>query len=97
MMTGMNGVEDMADAQARGHGQGDGTVFVMLTALDDDDEVRRAVMAGADDYITKPFDVTDLADRLERWCGATGWELIDPTEPGEVHDHLLFDHPGAPG
>jgi two-component system, OmpR family, response regulator len=91
MMPGMDGVEAMEQGRSRGHGAAaDGTVYVMLTALAGQDDVIRGVIGGADDYITKPFDVDDLADRVARWCAATGWELVDPEHPGTVHEHLRY-------
>ena len=90
MMPGKDGVEAMEDGRARGHGAEDGTVYVILTALGGDDDVMRGVISGADDYITKPFDVDDLSDRVARWCLATGWELIDAEHPGAVHEHLRY-------
>jgi len=91
MMPGMDGVEAMEEGRARGHGAtADGTVFVMLTALAGQEDVIRGVIGGADDYITKPFDVDDLSDRVARWCAATGWELVDPQNPGTVHEHLKY-------
>lgn len=90
MMPVMDGVEAMEEARRHGHGHVDGTVFVMLTALGSPDDVMRGVISGADDYITKPFDVEDLADRVTRWCEATGWTLTDADHPGRVHEHLRF-------
>ncbi len=90
MMPGLDGVEAMEAGRERGHGAGDGTVYVILTALAGQDDVMRGVISGADDYITKPFDVDDLSDRVARWCVATGWELIDAEHPGVVHEHLRY-------
>ena len=90
MMPGMDGVEAMEDARSHGHGPDDGTVYVILTALAGQDDVMRGVISGADDYITKPFDVDDLSDRVARWCRATGWELIEAENPGQVHEHLRY-------
>lgn len=90
MMPGMDGVAAMEESRSRGHGPEDGTVYVILTALGDQDDVIRGVFSGADDYIVKPFDVEDLSDRVSRWCEATGWELIDAEHPGAVHEHFRY-------
>jgi DNA-binding response OmpR family regulator len=90
MMPGMDGVEAMEEGRSRGHGAPDGTVYVILTALAGQEDVIRGVVSGADDYITKPFDVDDLSDRVARWCEATGWELVDAEHPGVVHEHLRY-------
>ncbi len=90
MMPGKDGVEAMEEGRLRGHGPEDGTVYVMLTALGGPDDVMRGVISGADDYITKPFDVDDLSDRVERWCAATGWELVPADSPRTLHEHLQY-------
>ncbi len=90
MMPGKDGVIAMEEGRARGHGAEDGTVYIILTALGAPDDVMRGVISGADDYITKPFDVDDLSDRVTRWCLATGWELADAAHPGAVHEHLRY-------
>ena len=38
---------------------------VLLTALDDTDDVVRGLATGADDYLTKPFDVRELDARVQ--------------------------------
>jgi CRP/FNR family transcriptional regulator, polysaccharide utilization system transcription regulator len=40
--------------------------FIYLTALSERDDFRRGMSLGADDYITKPFDVTQLLQTIER-------------------------------
>lgn len=39
--------------------------FIFLTARTDPAEVRKGMALGADDYITKPFDATDLLNAIE--------------------------------
>lgn len=40
------------------------TSIIVLTSLDDRKRVREAILAGADDYLTKPLNVDDLSIRL---------------------------------
>src|SRR6476469_3623120 len=42
------------------------TPFIFLSALRDNNEIRKGMSLGADDYITKPFDPTDLLNTIER-------------------------------
>lgn len=39
--------------------------FIFLTAISDSGEIRKAMSLGADDYIMKPFDQTDLLSTVE--------------------------------
>jgi DNA-binding response OmpR family regulator len=41
------------------------TPFIFLTAKTEKDEVRKGMSLGADDYITKPYDPTDLLNAVE--------------------------------
>lgn len=61
-MPGMNGIElcrQLRRLPAYQH-----TPILMLSAAADDHRIEQAFRAGADDYITKPFDVKDIANRL---------------------------------
>ncbi len=42
-----------------------GVPFIFLTAKADKSDIRRGMNLGADDYITKPFDETELIDAIE--------------------------------
>src|SRR5262245_6939285 len=44
--------------------------IVALTANAFDDDRRRCLQAGMDDYLAKPFDREDLYRLLKRWCGS---------------------------
>lgn len=62
--------------------------LIVLSAIDDEDHKVRALEAGADDYVTKPFSPRELVARLEaalrRAPGA-------PTEPTMVFADLAVD------
>jgi len=40
--------------------------FIFLTIMDDRQSVERAAKMGADGYLTKPFDVEDLHDKIRQ-------------------------------
>ncbi len=44
--------------------------IIMLTGVLDPERRRECFAAGADDYITKPFAIGDLLDRVRAWTGA---------------------------
>ena len=45
---------------------GKGVRVIMVTALDEWDDKRQALQTGADDYVSKPFDLAKLAATVER-------------------------------
>lgn len=59
-MPGMSGIEVCGALRARG----DEVPILMLSALDEVANRIAGLQAGADDYLTKPFDLTELALRL---------------------------------
>jgi DNA-binding response OmpR family regulator len=52
---------------------------LILTALDQPDAVLQALEAGADDYITAPFEGADLLMRVRLWLRRVGLDL--PSDP----------------
>jgi len=62
MMPGMDGFE--VCERLRAHPKSAEVPVIMLTALDDRDSRLRGIEAGADDFITKPFDRVELRTRI---------------------------------
>ncbi len=60
-LPGKDGMEILAEMRSRGVG----TPVLMLTARSDVDSKVDALEAGADDYLTKPFDVAELVARVK--------------------------------
>ncbi len=52
--------------------------IVMLTAHDDFDYIRRAMRAGANDYLLKPTRPKDVIEAVERWANLPGSREEDP-------------------
>jgi two-component system, cell cycle response regulator len=62
MMPGMDGIE--LCRRIRSRDQGPYRYVLLLTAKDDKQDVVAGLEAGADDYLTKPFDVAELRARV---------------------------------
>jgi DNA-binding response OmpR family regulator len=60
MMPKLSGLEVVEQLRAGD----DGTPVVLLSAKAQSAEVQRGLDAGADDYVTKPFDPLDLVERV---------------------------------
>ena len=74
-LPGMSGPEVAAALR----GEGRDTPILMLTGRDATDDVVRGLDAGADDYLTKPFELVELLARvraLARRSGATRSDLL---------------------
>lgn len=71
MLPGMNGIDILDKLR----GQGIRTPIIVLTAKNTEEDVVRGLKSGADDYMTKPFGVSELLARvsavLRRVSGAT--------------------------
>jgi two-component system cell cycle response regulator len=70
MMPSRNGVEVCRELRASAHE--DYTYIILLTAKDRKEDLLAALEAGADDYLTKPYDPAELKARLR-----TGRRILD--------------------
>lgn len=61
-------------------GAGDFTPVLMLTAMDSTEDRVRGLEAGADDYLTKPFELDELLARVRSMLRRRSWERSVPTE-----------------
>lgn len=64
MMPEMNGVDVCRKLRDTDEG-GNPTYVIMLTAMDSKENIVEGLKAGANDYVTKPFDENELRARLE--------------------------------
>src|SRR6266540_3454096 len=62
MMPGMDGVQVCREVRSRAEGRY--TYLLLLTARGQKEDIVQGIEAGADDYLTKPFDSTELQARL---------------------------------
>ena len=70
-----------------------GTPVLMLTAHDDVQERVQALDAGADDYLTKPFEIDELLARVRAHLRRGGQSLRDDNQPLQLDDLEL--HPAS--
>ena len=91
MLPEMSGFEVARRARAAGNYVG----ILMLTAKDDSADIVRGIEEGADDYLTKPFQLDELLVRVKgllrrrRWDGASENESAREFRFGDVT--VLFD------
>jgi two-component system, cell cycle response regulator len=71
-MPGMDGVEVCRRVRAREKENAKYTYIILLTSRSEKQEVVAGIDAGADDYIIKPFDLSELHARMR-----TGWRIIE--------------------
>jgi two-component system cell cycle response regulator len=91
MMPGLDGIE--LRRRIRGHEDGPYKYVLLLTAKGSKEDVVAGLEAGADDYLTKPFDVNELRARV--WAGKRILELQsallgvqNELQFESAHDHL---------
>lgn len=63
MMPGMNGYEVCQKVKA--HPEMQNTYIIMVSAKTQADDRKQAAMAGADEYVTKPFDLRLILERVQ--------------------------------
>ncbi|MFZ5890664.1 MAG: diguanylate cyclase [Myxococcota bacterium] len=71
-MPGMDGVDVVRKVRARGESRY--TYILMLSALSDQEHVRLGLSSGADGYVSKPFDLAELIERVRAGCRMVGRE-----------------------
>jgi PleD family two-component response regulator len=82
-MPGMNGIE--LCGLARTIPAYSKTPIIMLTAMTDRDHIDRAFIAGATDYVTKPFDIVELHARLRAVEAMICSKKTDQTQSDLTH------------
>ncbi len=78
----------------RAHGGASYLPIIMLTSLASPEQRHAGFAMGADDYLTKPFEVTELLDRVQVWV-RTRQRLKAVTEPPQ-HEQPAPDAVGLP-
>jgi DNA-binding response OmpR family regulator len=91
MLPGRDGLEVLGELRAAGIG----TPVIMLTAVTDKDSVVSLLNAGANDYLTKPFDNDELMARIQvqlRMAANADLAVVDK-EPSPVYAYknLVLD------
>jgi predicted signal transduction protein with EAL and GGDEF domain len=84
LMPGLNGLE--VCREIRRHSERPYIYMILLTARTSKEDVVRGLEAGADDYLTKPFDLEELKARLR--CGERILKLEDKVTYDALHDPL---------
>ena len=70
--------------------RGDQRPMMVLTARDQISDRVKGLQAGADDYLVKPFDLNEMAARVEALARRTRPQAPHPLQAGQVQ--LDFDH-----
>jgi two-component system alkaline phosphatase synthesis response regulator PhoP len=72
-------------------GANDLTPILMLTAKNQPDDVVYGLKLGADDYVTKPFDLAELLARVEGLLRRRGWSQAAPESGNGVRPRARFE------
>ena len=67
------------------------TPIIMLTAKSETDDKVHGLKAGADDYITKPFEMKEVLARVEAVLRRSGSNPSEKAERRLVYDKLIID------
>ena len=88
MLPGKDGFSVMTELR----GQGQFVPTLMLTARNHPEDVLRGFEAGADDYLTKPFDLNILIARLKGLLRRKAWLAAStaPVVPARPKDRFVF-------
>lgn len=86
MMPGMNGLEVLERLRELSD-----VPIIMLSVLDAHDDVIRCLMAGADDYVTKPYKPQVLVARALATLRRTTGSIEAPKLPKYDDGYLMFD------
>jgi predicted signal transduction protein with EAL and GGDEF domain len=84
LMPGLNGLE--VCREIRRHTENPYIYMILLTSRTSKEDVVKGLEAGADDYLTKPFDLEELKARLR--CGQRILKLEDQLTYDALHDPL---------
>ena len=80
MMPGINGMEVCKKLREKSSNLG----IIMLSAKSQEMDKISSLMMGADDYITKPFSISELIARVDAVCRRVGMVYSKP-EDGRAH------------
>jgi response regulator RpfG family c-di-GMP phosphodiesterase len=86
-MPGIHGV-DVCSA-IRSDSSTSGTPIIMLTGHGDDDTRQRAILAGANGFLTKPFSPIALEQTIRSLLGASNLPPLSPSEIRSYPDHSV--------
>ena len=89
MLPGISGEEVLKEIRQRGK-----TPVIVLTAKDTIDDKVEFLRSGADDYVTKPFDIKEVAARVEVQIRRMGGETKDNAPKELQYQGLVLDKEG---